>query len=144
MGAVTKEVLVRTIATIGACVLALAAAGCDAASNPGSTTTPPAQTGPSTVTEVQTATAVPQNGPAEEWVMPNLTGAVLQDAQDTIQAMTAGAVYFMASHDLGGQNRHQVMDDNWKVCDQNIAAGAPLSPSSKIDFGVVKIDETCP
>jgi hypothetical protein len=74
------------------------------------------------------ACVLPANGPAQQWVMPNLAGAVLQDAQNTIQATTAGAI----------------MDDNWKVCDQNIAPGAALSPTSKIDFGVVKLDETCP
>src|SRR5262245_24476255 len=135
--------LVRTIAMIGACVLALVAAGCDAPSNPGSTTTPP-PTDPPTATDIPTPTEVPPNGPANQWVMPNLTGAVLQDAQDTIQTLTAGAVYFTTSHDLSGQNRHQVVDDNWQVCDQNIAAGAAISPTSKIDFGVVKLDETCP
>jgi len=137
----------RTIATIGACVLALIMAGCDAASNPGSATTPPpAQTAPSTATEISTVpqTEVPPHGSAEQWVMPNLAGAVLQDAQNTIQATTAGAIYFTKSHDLSGQNRHQVLDDNSKVCDQNIAPGATLSPTSKIDFGVVKLDETCP
>lgn len=142
----------RTIAAIGACVLALSVAGCDAASKPETTTTP-ARTDPSAATEVapqtqppaQTApTEVPENGPAEQWVMPDLTGTVLQDAQDAIQSLTGGAVYFTDSHDLSGKARHQVMDDNWKVCDQNIAAGSTLSTTSKIDFGVVKLDESCP
>lgn len=137
----------RTIAAIGACVLALSVAGCDAASKPETITTP-ARTDPSAATEVapQTPapTEVPENGPAEQWVMPDLTGTVLQDAQNAIQSLTGNAVYFTDSHDLSGKGRHQVMDDNWKVCDQNIAAGSTLSTTSKIDFGVVKLDETCP
>jgi hypothetical protein len=133
---------VRTIATItsvGACFVALATAGCGMSSSPGSTTTPPAQTEPAPATDI------PANGqPAQQWQMPNLAGAVLQDAQDQIQTLTAGAVYFTDTHDLSGQGRHQVMDDNWQICTQNIAPGSALTATSKIDFGVVKLDETCP
>jgi hypothetical protein len=137
---------VRTIASIGACVVALATAGCGASSGPGSTTTtPPAQTQPPPATEAPANTETPANEPpAQQWQMPNLTGAVLQDAQDQIQTLTAGAVYFTDSHDLTGQGRHQVMDDNWRICTQNVAPGAALTATSKIDFGVVKLDETCP
>jgi hypothetical protein len=125
--------------SIGACVVALATAGCGASSGPGSATTPPAQTEPPPATET------PANGQAaQQWQMPNLTGAVLQDAQNQIQTLTADAVYFTDSHDLSGQGRHQVMDDNWQICTQNIAPGSTLTATSKIDFGVVKLDETCP
>lgn len=138
----------RTIAwvtTLGACVLALTTAGCGGSSEPGpdKETTPPAQSTPSAPTALP-ATQVPQNGPAEQWVMPDLAGAVLQDAQDQIQTLTAGAVYFTDSHDLTGEDRNQVVDDNWQVCTQNIAPGAALTAASKIDFGVVKLDESCP
>lgn len=128
------------IASTIVCALALATAqGCgpsspDTSSTPGTTDTPPAQTGPSPA-EGQTA---------QQWEMPNLTGAVLQDAQDRIQSLTGGAVYFTGSHDLSGRNRNQVVDANWKVCDQNVAPGAALTPASEIDLGVVKLEETCP
>jgi hypothetical protein len=144
MGAVTKEVVVRTIARVtmlGACVLALTTAGCGTSSTPGPETTPPNT--PPAQTDLP-ATEVPLNGPAEQWVMPDLGGAVLQDAQDQIQTLTAGAVYFTDSHDLTGEGRHQVRDDNWQVCSQNIAPGAALTAASKVDFGVVKLDESCP
>lgn len=131
---------IATITSIGACFVALAAAGCGASSSPGSTTTPPPQIQPAPATDI------PANGQpaAQQWPMPNLTGAVLQDAQNQIQTLTADAVYFTDSHDLSGQGRHQVMDDNWQVCTQNIAPGSTLTSTSKIDFGVVKLDETCP
>jgi hypothetical protein len=119
---------VRTIRALVVCAVAvLTAVGCDT-SSPGRTT-PPAGTG--TTGE-------------QQWTMPNLVGAVLQDAQDQIQALTGGAVYFTDSHDLSGQDRNQVVDANWQVCTQSVEAGAPLTSSSRIDFGVVKLDETCP
>lgn len=133
----------RILAVFGACVLALSVAGCDAAPKTETTATP-ARNDTATETAPLTPAEVPQNGPAEQWVMPDLTGAVLQDAQDAIQQLTGDAVYFTESHDLSGRNRNQVLDDNWKVCDQNIAAGATLSATSRIDFGVVKLDESCP
>lgn len=81
---------------------------------------------------------------ADRWVMPNLIGATLQDAQDQIQSLTTGAVFFTNSHDLGGQDRNQVLDSNWQVCAQNIAPGATLTAESQVDFGVVKLEESCP
>lgn len=79
-----------------------------------------------------------------EWTMPDLVGETLQDAQDRMQDLTRGAVYFTDSHDLGGKDRHQVSDRNWQVCTQSIAAGEKLNAGSRVDFGVVKLDETCP
>lgn len=82
--------------------------------------------------------------PAQQWPMPDLVGMVLQDAQDHIQALTGGAVYFSNSHDLTGQDRNQVLDANWKVCTQPLEPGAAVTPTSLIDIGVVKLDEACP
>jgi hypothetical protein len=76
--------------------------------------------------------------------MPDLVGATLQDAQNQIQTLTAGAVYFTDSHDLSGEDRNQVLDANWKICTQNLEPGAPVTTESRIDFGVVKLEETCP
>ena len=81
---------------------------------------------------------------AQEWTMPDLVGETLQDAQDRMQDLTGGAVYFTDSHDLGGEDRNQVSDRNWQVCTQSIAAGEQLNAGSRVDFGVVKLDETCP
>jgi hypothetical protein len=76
--------------------------------------------------------------------MPNLVGSNLQRAQDQIQTLTGNPVFITTSHDATGQHRNQVLDSNWKVCSQNIAAGAPFTGSTKIDFGAAKLSETCP
>ena len=78
------------------------------------------------------------------WAMPNLVGSGLQDAQDAIQKLTGYEIFFTSSHDVSGRGRHQILDRDWKVCDQNIAAGAQIQAGVKIDFGVVKVAEKCP
>jgi hypothetical protein len=78
------------------------------------------------------------------WPMPNEVGAGLQDAQDAIQKLTGDEIFFTSSHDVSGKGRHQILDRDWKVCSQNIAAGTQIQPGVKIDFGVVKLAESCP
>lgn len=122
--------ILTTIMSVGACVVAvLATSGCDSSTSPPTQVEPGASSG---------ASSTPQ------WTMPNLVGATLQDAQDQIQKLTGGTVYFTDSHDLSGENRNQVMDANWKVCTQNVDPGAPVTTASRIDFGVVKLEEACP
>ena len=77
------------------------------------------------------------------FTMPNEVGHVLQDAQDDLQRVSGNSVYYSRSHDLLG-DRHQVLDRNWQVCTQNIAEGATVSESDTVDFGVVKLSESCP
>lgn len=77
--------------------------------------------------------------------MPDLTGQNLQTAQDAIQALTDGKVFFSGSTDLTGQSRNQMMDRNWQVCTSTPAPGTVLTSTSSVEFGVVRIDvETCP
>ncbi|CRK58506.1 hypothetical protein [Alloactinosynnema sp. L-07] len=76
--------------------------------------------------------------------MPDLVGAVLQDAQDKIQALTDRQLLYTGSHDATGKKRNQVVDSNWKVCTQNVSAGTPIAADTKIDFGAVKVTESCP
>jgi hypothetical protein len=140
---------VRTFAAIASVVAVLVVAGCGDASSPddGGSATPPASTGqeqPAEQEPAEPAQPAEQEPPAQQWVMPNLVGTVLQDAQNQIQALSGGAVYFTDSHDLTGQSRNQVLDANWKVCTQNIAAGAALTSASTVYFGVVKVEEACP
>ncbi|GAB1511380.1 PASTA domain-containing protein [Actinophytocola sp. KF-1] len=129
----------------GAFAVLLAAGGCGAGpAGNGSTTTVTVQEPPGTVAPpAATQESAPRRA-ADRWVMPDLVGATLQDAQDRIQSLTAGAVFFTGSHDLGGQDRNQVLDSNWQVCSQNVAPGATLTPESRVDFGVVKLGESCP
>lgn len=82
--------------------------------------------------------------PPTQWVMPDLLGSKLQDAQDRIQKLTGNPAFITLSHDATGQNRNQVLDSNWKVCSQNLAAGTTFDKNTKIDFGAVKLTENCP
>lgn len=76
--------------------------------------------------------------------MPNLVGSGLQAVQDRIQAITGDPIFITFSHDASGRGRSQVLDANWKVCSQNIAAGAAFTANTRIDFGAVKLAEKCP
>lgn len=140
---------IATITSISACVLAIVATtGCGSTSSPNQdptpTTAPPTQPAPERSEPAPAPETPVAAQPAPQWPMPDLVGQVLQDAQDQVQALTGGAVYFTDSHDLSGQDRNQVLDANWKVCTQNVEPGAAITPSSLIDIGVVKLDETCP
>ena len=117
---------------------ALALAGCGAVAAPPSAA-------PVTTAAVATPVA-PTSGPTAgtaTWIMPNLVGSGLQDAQNAIQSLTHYGITFTSSHDQSGQGRHQVLDRNWKVCSQNVRAGATITPATKIDFGAVELTESC-
>jgi hypothetical protein len=88
-----------------------------------------------------TATATTDSKPSTQKTVPNFVGMGLQSAQDAAQA---AGFYTLKSHDALGHSRHQVLDRNWKVCDQNVKAGAAASTDTRLDFGAVKLDETCP
>ncbi|MGB3355871.1 MAG: PASTA domain-containing protein [Mycobacterium sp.] len=79
------------------------------------------------------------------WTMPNLIGQNLQDAQDAIQALTDYEIAISTSTDLTGEGRNQMLDANWQVCSSTPPPGSTLTPSTPVDFGVVRIDvESCP
>lgn len=80
----------------------------------------------------------------ETWIMPNLIGKDLQGAQDAIQSLTDGAVWFSSSTDLTGKGRAQIIDRNWTVCASTPPPGATFTTSTRIDFGVVRDTEDCP
>jgi hypothetical protein len=125
--------------TVGA---AAAIAGCQSTQPVGSSndsTSAPAATANVAQPPPETAAA-----PAQQWAMPNLVGRNLQEAQDQIQALTGSAIFLTTSHDATGKHRDQVLDNNWKVCSQNISAGTSIAAGSKIDFGAVKLSESCP
>jgi PASTA domain len=89
-------------------------------------------------------TPAPTSTPIQtSWTMPNLVGSGLQDAQDAIQRLTGYGIAVTTSHDATGAGRMQVSDRNWKVCSQNIAPGETITSGTRIDFGVVKLDEDC-
>jgi len=78
------------------------------------------------------------------WTMPNLIGMDLQGAQDAIQSVTRGAVWFSSSTDLTGRGRAQLSDRNWQVCSSIPPPGARFTVDTDIDFGVVRVSEECP
>ena len=84
-------------------------------------------------------------GSADSWTMPDLTGRDLQTAQDSIQSLTNDGIFFSTSHDATGQGRHQILDRDWQVCSSDPAPGSKITPDTKIDFAVVRVDtEQCP
>lgn len=94
----------------------------------------------STNSQSSTATNSSQTSSTTKTV-PDFTGMGLQSAQDKAQA---DGFYNLASHDALGRDRHQILDRDWKVCSQKPAAGTSTSTDSNLDFGAVKLDETCP
>ena len=80
---------------------------------------------------------------ASSWTMPDLVGVNLQDAQNAIQSLTDFEIAVTTSHDESGAGRQQVVDRNWKVCSQNVAPGEEITTSTRIDFGTVKLEESC-
>ncbi len=82
---------------------------------------------------------------AQSWTMPNLIGKDLQGAQDEIQSVSDGKVWFSGSTDLTGQGRAQILDRAWVVCTSTPPPGSSFTTTTEINFGVVKKDiETCP
>jgi hypothetical protein len=76
----------------------------------------------------------------ETFVMPDLAGMNLQDAQDTLQ--TFGS-YLLTQTDATGMERFQMLDSNWKVCYQVPRPGTKTPLTTLVDLGAVKLDESC-
>jgi hypothetical protein len=136
---------------ITACML-LGAAACGGGTQSSVTTSSaPTSEAPAPTAEPEVATPAPAVTTAAtsdkviSFKMPNLVGKDLQTAQNTVQTY---GVFYSISHDLLG-SRHQVVDSNWIVCNQTPRAGSTVRGmdselEGKIDFGVVKRDESCP
>ena len=100
---------------------------------------------PTAVEPVEATVATPEAAPTVDFAMPEFRGVNLQDAQDRVQEL---GVFFSVSHDMRG-SRSQLLDSNWQVCDQTPVAGTRITgPTAdwegKIDFGVLKLTESCP
>lgn len=68
----------------------------------------------------------------------------LQAAQDDIQRVTGDPLFITFSSDATGAGRHQILDRDWTVCSQTVAAGSQFSADTRISFAVVRTSETCP
>jgi hypothetical protein len=113
------------------------------AESTGQTTTTETTTTTTTPASTSEGTAPPNGGDdaSGEMTVPDAVGLDLQLAQDTMQA---AGFYSLISHDATGQDRFQVLDRNWTVCDQTPPGGTTAEPATQIDFSAVKDDETCP
>jgi hypothetical protein len=103
------------------------------------------QSRPTPKMHTHTAKTRPANDAPDDgsWVMPNEIGNDLQAAQDDLQRVSGDPIFFSHSHDLLG-DRFQILDSDWQVCNQNVAPGERVSAVAHVDFGVVKVYESCP
>ncbi|MFI6335121.1 PASTA domain-containing protein [Streptomyces sp. NPDC050535] len=103
--------------------------------------TPPKDPAPAASAPAATP-SVDEETPAAEQetaTLPDMTGKVLQTAQDEAQAL---GFYSLTSSDATGAGRFQVLDRNWQVCSQNPEPGEhPVDTT--IDFATVKLTESC-
>ncbi|MCX4908480.1 PASTA domain-containing protein [Streptomyces sp. NBC_00878] len=100
--------------------------------------TPPRDSAPSATTD-PSVEEEPSAAEAETAMLPDMTGKVLQAAQDEAQAL---GFYSLTSSDATGQGRFQAFDRNWKVCSQTPEPGEhPVDTT--IDFATVKLSESC-
>ncbi|MFM9632346.1 PASTA domain-containing protein [Streptomyces galilaeus] len=123
-----------------------ALAACDPATGGSAAKTPSAAPASSTAPSAPatpTASASPDGKVAADVraTVPDFVGMGLQAAQDKAQDI---GFYGLTSHDSLGRDRLQAFDRNWKVCGQNVKAGTSASTGTTLDFGSVKLDETCP
>lgn len=121
----------HTLAAAAAALAIAALTACDPADSTSSSPTP-ASTAPSVSSGKTTGGTK---------TVPNFVGKGLQSAQDEAQA---AGFYNLASHDSSGRDRNQILDRDWKVCAQEPAAGTKTTTDTKLDFGTVKLAETCP
>jgi hypothetical protein len=78
---------------------------------------------------------------ATAFTMPDVVGLSLQAAQDELQALGS---FLMDQEDATDQGRVQIIDDNWKVCSQEPAAGTQHSRLDVVTLWSVKNGEDCP
>ncbi|MFE7394245.1 hypothetical protein [Streptomyces sp. NPDC057582] len=126
----------RTLIAALGCLSAVTLVGCD----PATTSQQPAAPTP-TITAPDTAPSAKDDKPVERKAVLNFVGMGLQSAQDKAQAE---GFYLLKSHDSAGRDRLQALDRNWKVCSQNYAPGKTVPVDTELDFGTVKLEETCP
>lgn len=108
------------------------------------TETPTPSSDPTAVESAEDEPAKKAPAP-EKFTMPNALGLDLQSAQEAVKALLGVPVWpLLQSHDVKDGWRLQLIDSQWQVCDQDPAAGETFTTETMIDFGVVKLDETCP
>ncbi|MGG8409436.1 hypothetical protein ACM614_23975 [Streptomyces sp. 12297] len=126
-------------AALLAVVAALAVTACDPQGSPASDKP---GGGKSPAPSAPSAPAPARSGAdAKAAKLPDFVGMGLQAAQDAAQA---AGFYRLKSHDALGRDRVQAFDRNWKVCSQTPVGGRSMDTDTAVDFGTVKLEETCP
>lgn len=133
----------KLIGGIAGGVIILGAIGnaCGAGNNNDSSAASGTSSTPTATSTASTPGSSDAKASSETKAVPNFIGKGLQSAQDAAQEQ---GFYSLKSHDSLGRGRLQALDRNWKVCSQNVAAGKTVSTDTELDFGAVKLDETCP
>ncbi|HET9998198.1 MAG TPA: hypothetical protein VFQ17_11830 [Nocardioides sp.] len=72
--------------------------------------------------------------------MPSLVGTNLLEAQDALQARGS---FVLTQTDGTGQERFQMLDDNWRVCAQDPRVGTVTSLATLLELVAVKLSESC-
>jgi beta-lactam-binding protein with PASTA domain len=127
----------RTISAVLFCAAAVGTVACQPTEKPE----------PSGVTSPSVSAGAPSSAPdkddriPEKKQVPDFAGMGLQSAQDKAQEQ---GFFSLQSHDALGRDRMQAFDRNWKVCSQSVAGGETVSTDTRLDFGTVKLEETCP
>lgn len=123
------------ISTVLLCVAAAGATACQPTD-----TAKPSDSAPPAASVSAPATKDGKDAEEKKQV-PSFIGMGLQSAQDTAQKQ---GFYNLTSHDSSGRARMQILDRDWKVCSQNVKAGSLAATTTKLDFGAVKLAESCP
>lgn len=93
-------------------------------------------------TPTPTPTPTEENEENEEaFIMPDVVGANLQEAQDLLQSLGS---YLMDQQDASGAGRFQLLDRNWYVCSQSPSPGKKVPIAKIVTLAAVKNDESCP
>jgi beta-lactam-binding protein with PASTA domain len=74
---------------------------------------------------------------AESWAMPDVEGAILQEAHDDIASTTSGAV-LPETTAADGTPYEQINLTNWVVCAQSPSAGEEISVDSPPELEVAR------
>lgn len=133
----------RTTITAFAAATLLALTGCEA-EDTGSDPAPKAPAASQDSDTKQDNGTAEEDAPAAEQeaetaTLPDMTGKVLQTAQDEAQAL---GFYGLTSSDATGQGRFQAFDRNWKVCSQTPKPGEHPT-DTMVNFDTVKLSESC-
>ncbi|MGE2713352.1 hypothetical protein ACQI4L_04765 [Mycolicibacterium litorale] len=92
------------------------------------------------------ATAIVLAGPAvaaPPWVMPDVRGMNLQQANDTVKAVTDEKDLVVHSINLTGPPQQQTNLTNWIVCSQSPRAGGNIGAKTSIVVGVRRPNSSC-